>query len=181
MPQTPHQKPTAAVRAELLRIFADRDINTLNDPDAELIQRTVHSLIYPPALSRNMPSAEDFRRALTILECTPAKSNAATTSIPETGFNTVEISLVLQALKGFDFSDHRNSLHQKMCDVLRGMAQGNTRVWYNLSASTNVHDITIYSFLKDALMRAKSPDSSRMEQAPIKRSRKKFWDGGVSI
>ena len=174
MPQTPAQ-----VRTELLKIFTDRDITALSPTDSELIQRTVGSLINPPALSRDMPKPEEYAKALRILQRTPAKT--VDTPLPNTGFSVPEISLVLQAMENFDFGDHRNALRARISEILRSMAKGNMRSWHALSQSTDVADMTIYSFLKEALQRAKSPDSSRMETLPNKRSQKKFWNGGVNV
>ena len=174
MAQTPAQ-----IRTELLKIFTDRDISALSGTDSELIQRTIGSLINPPALSRDMPRPEEYTRALRILKRTPKKTSD--TPLPDTGFSLPEISLVLQAMESFDFGDHRNALRARMGEILRGMAQGNMRGWHSLSQSTDVADMTIYSFLKEALQRAKNPDASRMEAMPEKRSQKRFWNGGVSV
>ena len=182
MSKTPHKTPQQ-VRTDLLKIFTNRDISALSDADSVLIQRTIGSLINPPALSRDMPKADEYARALRVLERTPAKTqdNSNSTPMPDTGFSAPEISLVLQAMENFDFGDQRNVLRSRMNEVLRGMAKGNMRSWHTLSQSTELADMTIYSFLKEALQRAKSPDASRMEQTPDKRSQKKFWDGGVNI
>lgn len=171
-------KTPAQVRTELLKIFTSRDISALSAADSVLIQRTVGSLINPPALSRDMPKPDEYAQALRILQRTPAKTRNI--PLPDTGFSAQEISLVLQAMENFDFGDHRNALRARINEVLRGMAKGNMRGWRALSESTDIADITIYSFLKEALQRAKSPDASRMETMPSKRSQKKFWNGGVS-
>ena len=172
-------KTPAQIRTELLRIFTDRDITALSPADSVLIQRTVGSLINPPALSRDMPKPDEYARALRILQHTPSKT--LDTPLPDTSFSAPEISLVLQAMENFDFGDHRNALRARINETLRGMAKGNMRGWRALSQSTDVADITIYSFLKEALQRAKSPDSSRMEAMPDKRSQKQFWNGGVNV
>lgn len=170
------------IRTDLLKIFTNRDISALSEANSVLIQRTIGSLINPPTLSRDMPKPDEYARALRVLERTPSKTQGQNNNpMPDTGFSAPEISLVLQAMENFDFGDQRNALRSRINGVLRGMAKGNMRSWHALSQSTDLADITIYSFLKDALQRAKNPDASRMEQTPNKRSQKKFWDGGVNI
>lgn len=181
MPKANQKPRIAQVKQELLRIFVERDISQLSEPDADLIQKVMAGLINPPALSRLAPRDDDYRAALQTLQKTPKKAKDAVSPLPESGFGLAEISLVLQGLAAVQPKPEEKGMIERTRKVLKNMAGGNKRVWKELGQSLDPTDIAVYSFLKDALKRARSADAGRMERAPKQRSQKRFWDGGVSI
>ena len=171
------------VKREIVRLFTKVDIDGINEAHTDLIQRVVGSLISPPALSRDTPLPADYHRVYALLRSAPEKKEITSEPTPDMPIGMAEISLVMQALVTMTAEEPigQDGQRQKMLSILRAMSNGQTGPWLKLRDSMETGDIRMYAFLRESLLRARQNDASQMQQAPVKRSRKRFWDGGVSV
>ena len=170
------------LKREILRLFTKADIRHIAEADTERVQKVVASLITPPALSQDMPSAQEYQQVYALLCQMPEKTDKQK-ALPATELSvgSTEISILMQAIAKIPAETIPQAMRQKMNFILKSMAQGHMQAWVKLSQSTQMNDMRMYAFLCEALLRARRSDSSRLQQSPVKRSRKLFWDGGVSL
>lgn len=170
----------AEVKKLILKGFLEISLERLSQDQADLILRVMHSLTvnFSP---QDTVEDQDYYDALTIINNAPKRTTAQESQKSGSQFDKTEISLVPQGLAQLPASEKNDPICQKITRVLQSMAMGNLGDWKKLAVSLEPEDIIVYSFLRNALNRAKSAESFSFEQLPTKRSMSRFWNDGVDL